>query len=200
VLAVLPVESMSATNVHLFRKLTIYLNQIRTDMHPWDLKTSSVNKIALKSLTSLPLSNEHLAINRDVLECTKAVAQYITEHSDLAKRVSVKTKILSNLAHSATGYNAIQKVYRTQFDESRSHVRLRDFSMSYQPLYKISEIKPHFTQLLKKNTDAMYQPVFAKAVVHGPLSNLYSFQSSLATQTFDFPFRLAIKSDPARYL
>jgi hypothetical protein len=108
--------------------------------------------------------------------------------------------MLSNIVHAATGYNAIQKVYRTQFDEARSNVRLRDFSMSYQPLYRLSEIRANFMSLVKKNSDSHYQPVFAKAKTHGPLSTLYAYQSLLSAKTFDFPFKLAIKSDPARYL
>lgn len=115
-------------------------------------------------------------------------------------RIAASLKLLANLSHAATSYNAVQKVYRTQYDESRSHVRLRDFSMSYQPLYRISERRFNFLGSIKKNSDSFYQPIYLASHKHGPLSSIYAFQSVLDSQTFDFPFRLAIKSDPARYL
>jgi len=146
-------------------------------------------------------TNVHFFLNRELLSnALTSQDQSLSYETSSIVRVAARTKMLANVAHAATGYSAIQKVYRTQFDEARSNVRIRDFSMSYQPLYRLSEKKFNFTTLLKKNTDSNYQPVFLKAQPHGPLSNLYAFQSFHSTQTFDFPFRLAIKSDPARYL
>jgi hypothetical protein len=115
-------------------------------------------------------------------------------------RVPANLKLLSNVSHAATSYNAVQKVYRTQYDEARSNIRLRDIAMSYQPIYKVSERKFDFFHLIKKSSNSHYQPIYLASKKHGPLSNLYAYQTSLDAQSFDFPFRLAVKSDPARYL
>jgi hypothetical protein len=53
----------------------------------------------------------------------------VNTSSDL--RVSNPMKLRSSARSAIVTYNAIQKVFKSRFDEGRSHARLQDFSNSY---------------------------------------------------------------------
>lgn len=62
-------------------------------------------------------------------------------------------KLRSSARSAIVTYNAIQKVFKSRFDEGRSNLRMQDFSNSYVNHPFITEPKSQYESLLAKNTD-----------------------------------------------
>jgi hypothetical protein len=97
-------------------------------------------------------------------------------------------------------YNAIQKVFRTRFDENRSNTKLNDFGYFYNKQAFISSPRVQYEKLLGKNKESHYKINLYKNNFDKFFNNNYSSLSSLNFYFFDFPFLLALKSDASRYL
>jgi|GEM_PF-6739782 len=97
-------------------------------------------------------------------------------------------------------YGAIQKVFRTRFDESRSNAKLSNLSELYpkQPLITSSRIP--YEKILGKNKESFFKVNFFKNNFKKYFNNFYDSSTSLNFYFFDFPFLLAMKSDASRYL
>jgi hypothetical protein len=74
--------------------------------------------------------------------------------SDL--RISNPMKLRSTARNSVVTYNAIQKVFKSRFDEGRSNARLQDFSNSYITHPFVTEPKSPYESLLGKNKDSFF--------------------------------------------
>jgi hypothetical protein len=74
--------------------------------------------------------------------------------SDL--RISNPMKLRSTARNSVVTYNAIQKVFKSRFDEGRSNARLQDFSNSYITHPFITETKSPYESMLGKNKDSFF--------------------------------------------
>jgi hypothetical protein len=97
-------------------------------------------------------------------------------------------------------YNAIQKVFRSRFDEGRSNARLEDFSNSYVKHPYLTDSRTNYESLLGKNKES-----FLKVNLYNQSNKLnYSSVSPLFFSNniyfMDLPFMLSMKSDPSRYL
>lgn len=113
----------------------------------------------------------------------------------------VNSLSLRNTAkNSIVTYAAIQKVFKTRFDENRSHARLSDFSNSFTKQPFVSAKKAPYENILGKNKNTFFKNVFFKPFFKKNLNNLYMTDSSLNFYFFDFPFLMSLKSDPSRYL
>jgi hypothetical protein len=97
-------------------------------------------------------------------------------------------------------YNALQKVFRTRFDEGRSNAKLLDFSNSFSKISFISAPRSPFEKLLSKNKQKFFKVDFFKNNAFSSSNYLYDLETSLNYYYFDFPFLLAYKSDASRYL
>jgi len=115
-------------------------------------------------------------------------------------RFSNYLTLRSPIRNSIVTYNAIQKVFRSRFDEGRSNAKLLDYGMSHmrQPLINSSRLK--YEKLLSKNKEAFLDLNFYKTQNINSFSSFYNFFNSLNFYFFDFPFLLALKSDASRYL
>lgn len=78
----------------------------------------------------------------------------ITTDSDL--RVSNSMKLRSSARSAIVAYNAIQKVFKSRFDEGRSNARLQDFSNSYVSHPFITEKKSPYESMLAKNSNGFF--------------------------------------------
>jgi len=78
----------------------------------------------------------------------------INADSDL--RVTNSMKLRSSARSSIVTYNAIQKVFKSRFDEGRSNARLQDFSNSYVSHPFITEKKSPYEDMLGKNKDSFF--------------------------------------------
>jgi len=65
-------------------------------------------------------------------------------------------KLRSSVRSSIVTYNAIQKVFKSRFDEGRSNARLQDFSNSYVSHPFITEKKSPYEDMLGKNKDSFF--------------------------------------------
>lgn len=71
-------------------------------------------------------------------------------------RVSNPMKLRSSARNSIITYNAIQKVFKSRFDEGRSNARLQDFSNSFVSHPFITESKSPYEGMLGKNKDSFF--------------------------------------------
>jgi hypothetical protein len=65
-------------------------------------------------------------------------------------------KLRSSARSAIVTYNAIQKVFKSRFDEGRSNTRLQDFSNSYVSHPFITEKKSPYENMLSKNSDSFF--------------------------------------------
>jgi hypothetical protein len=120
------------------------------------------------------------------------------ESQDL--RTSNRLKLRGTTKNAIITYNAIQKVFRTRFDEGRSNARLQDFSNSYVKHPLISDRRIRYESLLGKNREAF--------VVTNLYNQFLKLNNSLITDLSnttniyftEIPFLLSMKSDASRYL
>jgi hypothetical protein len=115
-------------------------------------------------------------------------------------RSSNPLKLRSTAKNSIVTYNAIQKVFRSRFDEMRSHARLSDFANSTVKHPFLTDAKVSYESILGKNRESFFTPNFYTNYS----TKSYSLVSALSqtTNTFyaDIPFLLSLTSDPSRYL
>jgi hypothetical protein len=71
-------------------------------------------------------------------------------------RVSNPMKLRSSARSAIVTYNAIQKVFKSRFDEGRSHARLQDFSNSYVSHPFLTEKKSPYEGMLGKNKESFF--------------------------------------------
>jgi len=121
-------------------------------------------------------------------------------YTDKLLRFSNSLNLRAPVKNSMVTYNAIQKVFRTRFDEGRSNAKLSDLSSIHgkQPFVTASRIS--YEKLLGKNKENFLKINFYKNNFQSYFNNFYSLSSSLNFYFFDFPFLLALKSDASRYL
>ena len=118
--------------------------------------------------------------------------------SDL--RISNPMKLRSTARNSIVTYNAIQKVFKSRFDEGRSNARLQDFSNSYITHPFVTEPKSPYESLLGKNKDSFFSVNNYKQYFTANFNENYATWSSMNIYFADLPFLLSMKSDPSRYL
>jgi hypothetical protein len=117
-----------------------------------------------------------------------------------SNRFSNNLNLRSPVKSSIVTYNAIQKVFRTRFDENRSNAKLTDFGYFYSKQPLISSPAIQYEKLLGKNKENFLKINFYKNNFQPFLNNFYETNTSLNFYFYDFPFLLAMKSDASRYL
>jgi len=115
-------------------------------------------------------------------------------------KLSNPFKLRSTVKNAMVTYNAIQKVFRSRFDEGRSNARLEDFSNSFVKHPYITDNRINYESLLGKNKES-----FLKTNLYNQTNKLnYSTLSSIFYSNniyfMDLPFMVSMKSDPSRYL
>lgn len=109
--------------------------------------------------------------------------------------------VLRAPSRSAIGnYNSYQKVFKSRFDENRSHAKATDFANLYVKQPNISAPKPRYERLLGKNKESFFQTHMYKNELITNFNSLYDSFNSINYYFFDLPFLLALKSDASRYL
>ena len=109
--------------------------------------------------------------------------------------------VLRASSKSAIGnYNSYQKVFKTRFDENRSHAKVSDLANLYVKQLNISAAKPKYERLLGKNKENFFQTHLYKNELITNFNSLYDSFNSINFYFFDLPFLLALKSDASRYL
>jgi hypothetical protein len=115
-------------------------------------------------------------------------------------KLSNPFKLRSTVKNAIVTYNAIQKVFRSRFDEGRANARLEDFSNSFVKHPYITDSRISYESLLGKNKESflgtnLYNQI--NKLNHSDISNVY-YSNNI--YFMDLPFLLSMKSDPSRYL
>jgi hypothetical protein len=109
-------------------------------------------------------------------------------------------KLRSTAKNSIVTYNAIQKVYKSRFDEGRSNVNFSDFSNSYVTHPFLTDTKSPYENILTKNKEYYFNVNLYNSFLKNNYSTLLSVYSSLNNLFIDIPFLKSMKSDSSRYL
>lgn len=117
-----------------------------------------------------------------------------------AAQISDNLVLRSSARNSILSYNALQKVFRSRFEEGRAHVSPLHYSETFVKKPNLSSPRANVEGMLGKNKTSFFTSVFFKTDRLPLLNELYGLTSSLNFQTYDFPFLLAETSDPAKFL
>jgi hypothetical protein len=115
-------------------------------------------------------------------------------------RLSNPLKLRSTVKNAIVTYNAIQKVFRSRFDEGRSNARLEDFSTSYVKHPFITTPRVNYESLLGKNKEFFFKINLYNHATRPNFNNVYALSYSNNIYFNDLPFLMSMKSDPSRYL
>ena len=97
-------------------------------------------------------------------------------------------------------YSAIQKVFKSRFDEGRSNARLQDVSNSFTPYMFLSASKSPYEGMLSKNKDSFFTTNNYNQTFKSQLNPLYSLYNNNNTYFTNLPFLISTQSDSSRYL
>lgn len=124
----------------------------------------------------------------------------ISPLSEQTLRVSNTVNLRNTAKNAIVTYNAMQKVFKTRFDENRSHAKLLDLGNSYSTQPFVTAAKTNYERLLGKNKTAFSSVSLYKNSFKSLFNDLYEIDSGLNFFFYDFPFLLAHKSDSSRYI
>jgi hypothetical protein len=117
-----------------------------------------------------------------------------------AAGVTNEVKLRSTAKNAIVTYNAIQKVYKSRFDELRSNINFNDFTNSFIKYPFLMEKKSPYENMLFKNSNFFFNANFYNKV----FKNNYSFLTNALNMNnvifLDIPFLTSMKSDAARYM
>lgn len=169
------------------------------DEFSWFLDENKFDLSKYNSLLSFLEKQSYFTQNNLNLDCL-----HIKEISNI---VDFKSNRFSNYINlrapakaSIVTYNAIQKVFRTRFDENRSNTKLSDFGYFYNKQPFISSPRVQYEKLLGKTRESFFKINLYKNNFLPFINSNYASYTSLNYYFFDFPFLLAMKSDASRYL
>ena len=128
----------------------------------------------------------------------------VVEESNLSlddnSRVFNPIKLRSTARNSIVTYSAIQKVFKSRYDEGRSNARLQDLSNSYNSHLFITASKTPYERILGKNYESFFNVNLYNTTLSNNFSNFFSVWNSLNTYYIDLPFLVANHSDSSRHL
>lgn len=109
-------------------------------------------------------------------------------------------KLRSTTKNAIVTYNAMQKVFRSRYDEGRSNARLQDLSNSYVSHSFITAPKSPYESLLGKNKESFFNVNNYSQYFKSNFNEMFSVWNSLNVYFAELPFLTSMKSDPSRYL
>lgn len=122
----------------------------------------------------------------------------LTLNNDI--RFSNPVKVRASAKSAIVTFNAIQKVYKSRFDEGRSNVRPADFANSYSSHPFVTSPRSNYEGMLGKNKESFFAVNNYKLALKSGFSDTFALWGSLNTYFADLPFLVSMKSDPSRYL
>jgi hypothetical protein len=106
----------------------------------------------------------------------------------------------SSVRNSMISYNATQKVFRSRFDENRSHSKLNDYANIFVKQLFITNSKIKYELLLGKNKLNYFDLNFYKTLINLNFGVFNKINNMFNSYFFEFPFLTSFKSDASRYL
>jgi hypothetical protein len=115
-------------------------------------------------------------------------------------KISNPFKLRSTVKNAMVTYSAIQKVFRSRFDEGRSNTRLEDFSNSYIKHPYLTDSRVPYESTLGKNKESFFKVNLYNHDYKTNYSEISPLFFSNNIYLMDLPFLVSMKSDPSRYL
>jgi hypothetical protein len=109
-------------------------------------------------------------------------------------------KLRSTAKNSIVTYNAIQKVYKSRFDDLRSNINFDDFTNSFAKYPFITESKSPYENMLAKNSSSFFNSSHYATFFKNNYSLITELTKPNNTTFLEIPFLLSMKSDAARYM
>ena len=119
---------------------------------------------------------------------------------DESTRILNPIKLRSTARNSIVTFSAIQKVFRSRYDEGRSNARLQDLSNSYNSHLFITAPRTNYERILGKNYETFFNINLYNTTLSSNFSDFFSVWNSLNTYYLDLPFLVANTSDSSRHL
>jgi heme/copper-type cytochrome/quinol oxidase subunit 2 len=120
--------------------------------------------------------------------------------SDTNYHISNPLKLRITTRNLIITHNAIQKVFKSRFDEGRSNVKLQDISNSYSSYPFFSSKRISYENILYKNKDNFFNVNSYYSNLKKNISIFYPIINSLNIYFLNLPFLISIQSDTSRYL
>jgi len=98
----------------------------------------------------------------------------ITDPFNNELRLTNPLKLRSTARNSIVTYNAIQKVFRSRYDEGRSNARIQDLANSYENYPFITSNRVAYETILLKNKDFFYNVNTFNQYLKPNFSDIYS--------------------------
>jgi hypothetical protein len=121
-------------------------------------------------------------------------------HSSKPLTMTNNLKLRSTAKNSIVTYNAIQKVYKSRFDDSRSNANFNDFTNSFTTYPFITLEKSPYEAMLGKNKETFYNMNLYNKTFNNNHSIFSQIKNSNNIVFADIPFLISMKSDASRYL
>jgi hypothetical protein len=109
-------------------------------------------------------------------------------------------KLRSTAKNSIVTYNAIQKVYKSRFDELRSNINHNDFTNSFIKYPFLNDKKSPYENMLFKNKNFFFNVNFYNTSYKNKNDLLSNITNTNNLIFLDIPFLLSFKSDASRYM
>lgn len=109
-------------------------------------------------------------------------------------------KLRSTVKNLMVTYGAIQKVYRSRFDEGRSNMHISSIHNSYTPYPLLTEARSNYESMVAKNKESYFSASLFNTRFAHKFSDLNVSSTANSSLFLDAPFLLSLKSDPSRYL
>lgn len=120
--------------------------------------------------------------------------------TDENTRVFNPIKLRSTARNSIVTYSAIQKVFKSRYDEGRSNARLQDLSNSYNSHLFLTSSRTPYERILGKNYESFFNINLYNTSLSNNFSDFFGVWNSLNTYYIDLPFLVANHSDSSRHL
>lgn len=146
------------------------------------------------TFTSTPLSRQSVAVSGSSEPHLQGSVQLAEQR--WGNHISLRSPVRSSIVT----FNALQKVFRARFEDSRAHTSLANFSKlgTEQPF--LGAPRPAYENLLGKTKRGFFQINFFNPTLTTVSNNLSALDQSVNFFFFTFPFLLSAKSDMGRYM
>ena len=149
-------------------------------------------------LNSFRGNYEEFCWNNDFYLNNDFVTSNVNNSNNLRNINPLKLRLTAR--NSIVTYNAIQKVFKSRFDEGRSNARLYDLSNSFVSHPFLTQSKSSYESLLGKNKESFFSLNTYSSYNNSNFNNLYTLTNTLNIPFLDIPFLISLKSDASRYL
>jgi len=133
-------------------------------------------------------------------EDTAASSTVNTFHSATPFHFTNSLKLRTTLKNLIVTHGAIQKVYKSRFDDGRSNMNPELIFNSYSDYPLLTGSRGSYESSLSKNCEVFFNHSLFNAGDKPKFSLVDNVFSGLNYMFLDIPFLLSLKSDAARYL